>query len=146
MINKIKEDLKRAMKDKDKEKLSALRMLLSTIDAERSKQGVDSIEDFSDDQVIVFINRNLKQLFQEINSLENANRDYSAQEKQKEVLQSYLPRQLNEEEISQEIEKAIGEIVATGGNFGLLMKSLSVLKGKADMGLVSKLAKQKWVE
>lgn len=145
MIVQIKNDIKQAMKDKDKEKLSTLRMLLSTIDTERGKQGLASIEDFTDEQVIGFINRNLKQLGQEIDSLVKADRNIDSQLLQSEILKTYLPKQMTEEEITEAIEQAIGEVRAeAGNNFGLLMKHLSDLKGKADMSIVSKLAKEMW--
>jgi uncharacterized protein len=145
MITTIKNDMKQALKDKNKEKLSTLRMLLSTIDTERSKQGLANVEDFTDEQVIGFINRNLKQLGQEIDSLVKADRDTGSQLRQVEFLMEYLPKQLTEEEIVEAVEQAIGEVRAeAGNNFGLLMKHLSSLKGKADMALVSKTAKEMW--
>jgi uncharacterized protein len=145
MIKRIKDDMKQAMKDKNKEKLSTLRMLLATIETERGKQGLESIGDFTDEQVIGFINRNLKQLGQEIESLIKAGRNIDPQLQQVEFLKEYLPKQLTDEEIAKEVELAIADVRAeAGNNFGLLMKHLSGLKGKADMSIVSKLAKEMW--
>lgn len=141
MITQIKNDMKQAMKDKDKAKLSTLRMLLATIETERIKLKVE----LSNDDVITCINRNLKQIDQEIESLEGADRDISSQEKQKEVLMSYLPKQLSEQEVKEAVEVVVLLQKINGGNFGSVMKALSAdLKGKADMGLVSKIAKQEW--
>jgi uncharacterized protein len=139
MISQIKEDMKQAMKDKNKVKLSTLRMLLATLENERIKL---KVEELNEEQIITCINRNLKQLGQEIDSLTGASRDIDNQLKQKEVLMSYLPEQLTEEEIRY-IVIELSEMVKTyGGNFGELMKKLSSLKGEADMRLVSKIAKE----
>jgi hypothetical protein len=144
MIDTLKNDMKQAMRDKNKEKLSTLRMLLATIETERSKAGLGSVEDFTEEQIIGFINRNIKALKQEIESLKNADRDFSKQEREIEVLTGYLPQQLDEIGIRLAVETAIRAINKTEGTFGSLMGMLSILKGKADMGLVSKIAKEEW--
>lgn len=145
MLTQIKNDIKEAMRNKDKEKLSTLRMLLATIETERGKNGLATIEDFSDDEIIGLINRNIKALNSEIESLIVANRDSSKQEKEKELLVSYLPTQMMEDEIrsfvAREIEGA--RAMLSEVKLGQVMGSLSSkLKGKADMGLVSKVAKE----
>lgn len=145
MINMLKNDMKQAMKDKNKEKLSTLRLLLATIETERSKAKLDSVEDFTEEQIIGFINRNIKALKQEIDSLKNAERDFAKQEREIEVLTTYLPKQYSEEEVI-----VVLEVLAQTGkklekSFGEFMKVVSTtLKGKADMSMVSKNAKQVW--
>lgn len=139
MINQIKEDIKTAMKAKDKVALSTLRMLVATIDNERIKLK----RDLTEDDIITCINRNLKQLQQEIDSLVDAERLVDNQLEQRAVLVDYLPKQLDEEEIEAYIEDAISMVKGEGGSFGVLMGYLSAnLKGKADMKLVSKMAKE----
>lgn len=144
MINTLKNDMKQAMRDKNKEKLSTLRMLLATIETERSKAKLDSVEDFTEEQIIGFINRNIKALTQEIDSLVKADRSYATQLLAIEHLKEYLPKQLSEEEIIKEVEYEISYVKSNSGTFGDVMKGLTKLKGKADMGLVSKTAKQLW--
>lgn len=144
MITRLKNDIKQAMKNKDKEALSTLRMLMATIETERSKSGVSAVEDFTEDQIIVFINRNIKVLNAEIESLVTASRDASKQEREKVLLVSYLPKQLTKEEIVAEINHALdlvkrGELEGMGQAMGYLSKKL---KGKADMGLVNKTIKE----
>lgn len=141
LITKIKDDMKTAMKNKDKEKLSTLRMLLSLIETERGKVGIATVEDFTDEQIIDLINRNIKSLNNEIQSIVSVGRDASKQEKEKEVLIAYLPQQLTEEEVRAEVQEALSHNL----QFGLAMKVLSgKLKGKADMGLVSRIAKEEF--
>lgn len=141
MINQIKADMKQAMKDKNKVKLSTLRMLITTLDNERIKL---KVEELSEDAILTCINRNLKQLDQEIESVKNAGRELGTQLEQKEVLMSYLPKQLTEEEVTLIVRQAVIEVKSEGENFGGVMKRLSGLKGQADMKLVSKIAKEKF--
>ncbi len=141
MITQIKNDIKQAMKDKDKVKLSTLRMLLSTIETERSKKVIESVEDFSNDDIIGLINRNIKSINQEIDSLISANRDYSKQEQEKLVLLSYLPKQLTTEEVLNEIAHAI-KLVENGEVKNPMQYLSQKLKGKTDMKTVSNLLKE----
>ncbi|MDM5370444.1 GatB/YqeY domain-containing protein [Bacillus bombysepticus] len=136
MLKTIKDDMKQAMRDKNKTKLSTLRMLIASTEKERI---ASRVEELSSEAVITCINREIKAIGQEIDGLVLAGRDTSAQEEQKAILMEYLPKQLTEEEI---IEK-VREATATAPNMGLAMKQLSAeLKGKADMSLVSKLVKE----
>jgi uncharacterized protein len=138
MINKIKNDMKEAMKNKEKVKLSTLRMLLSTLENERIKL---QVEELSNDDVITCINRNLKQLEQEIESLVNASRSIDSQLEQKQVLVSYLPEQLTEDEIRKEVAHAVN-LVAKGEIKNPMQYLSQKLKGKADMKLVSQIVKE----
>ncbi|EOO11296.1 GatB/YqeY domain-containing protein [Bacillus cereus] len=136
MIKTIKDDMKQAMRDKNKVKLSTLRMLIASTEKERI---ASKVEELSSEAVITCINRELKAIGQEIEGLVLAGRDTSSQEEQKEILMEYLPKQLTEEEIAEKVREA----TATAPNMGLAMKQLSAeLKGKADMSLVSKLVKE----
>ncbi|PEV64082.1 GatB/YqeY domain-containing protein [Bacillus thuringiensis] len=136
MIKAIKEDMKQAMRDKNKTKLSTLRMLIASTEKERI---ASKVEELSSEAVITCINREIKAIGQEIDGLVLAGRDTSSQEEQKAILMEYLPKQLTEDEIAEKVR----EVTATAPNMGLAMKQLSAeLKGKADMSLVSKLVKE----
>lgn len=136
MIKAIKEDMKQAMRDKNKTKLSTLRMLIASTEKERI---ASKVEELNSEAVITCINREIKAIGQEIEGLVLAGRDTSSQEEQKAILMEYLPKQLTEEEIVEKVREA----TATAPNMGLAMKQLSAeLKGKADMSLVSKLVKE----
>lgn len=136
MIKAIKEDMKQAMRDKNKTKLSTLRMLIASTEKERI---ASKVEELNSEAVITCINREIKAIGQEIDGLVLAGRDTSSQEEQKAILMEYLPKQLTEEEIGEKVR----EVTATAPNMGLAMKQLSAeLKGKADMSLVSKLVKE----
>lgn len=60
------------------------------------------------------------------------------------MLNVYMPKQLSEEEIKAEIDKVFEELKPASNEMGKIMQALSNLKGKADMGLVSKLVKERF--
>jgi hypothetical protein len=84
-------------------------------------------------------------LGQEIESLKNADRDFSKQEREIEVLNTYLPNQLDEKQLTEIIVTAVMHTQARGETFGDLMKHIKAqVNGQADMSLVSKIAKNEW--
>jgi uncharacterized protein YqeY len=140
MITTIKSDMKEALKKKEKIRLSTLRMLIATLENERIKLKVQELSEYD---IITCINRNLKQLDQEIESLIKADRNIDSQLVQTEVLKSYLPIQLSEEEIRGAVETVVLLTKLNGGSFGEVMKALNAdLNGKAEMRIVSKIAKE----
>jgi uncharacterized protein len=143
MIKTIKNDMVQAMKDKEKTKLLTLRMLLALIETERGKVGLKDVSEFTEDQIVSLINRNVKTLNQEIDSLVKAGRDISNQEEQKEILMSYLPKQMSLDEVK-DVVAEVGRLTKESGEkMGFAMKELSTrLKGKADMSVVSALIKE----
>ena len=60
------------------------------------------------------------------------------------MLNVYMPKQLSEEEIKAEIDKVFEELKPASNEMGKIMQALYNLKGKADMGLVSKLVKERF--
>lgn len=141
LIKKIQKDIKQAIKNKEKVKLNTLRSLLSKAETEKGRIGLKSIDDFSDNEIILFINIHLKMLSQELESLVEAGRDTSHQELQRNILLSYLPKQLNDKEIIEEVRHAIS--LVKRGEYNNPMQYLSLkLRGKADMGLVHKTYKK----
>ncbi|HHB2481383.1 TPA: GatB/YqeY domain-containing protein [Bacillus cereus] len=132
----IKNDMIQAMKNKDKVKVVALRMLLATFEKERIALKVPEL---NEDQIITCINREIKAIDQEIEGLVNAGRSTTDQEYQKTVLQAYLPKQLTQDEVV----ALVTEVVGRTANMGMAMKELTPqLKGKADMKQVSQLVKE----
>ena len=130
-VNDIKKDKIKAMKLKDKNQVAILNLLISTMENEKIKLG----RELTEDDNITCINRQLKAVKEEIDIFSKAGRDVEDKIKQREILISYLPKQLTEEEIND----AVGKAVASSANMKEAMQQLSVLKGKADMGIVSKL-------
>ncbi|UGO51038.1 GatB/YqeY domain-containing protein [Bacillus phage vB_BanS_Nate] len=135
MIKTIKADLVQAMKNKDEFKKPVLRMLLASLEQEKVKFKLSTVEDLKEAQVIDVIGRMAKALDKEIEEYEKVGREVTKQKSEKVIVQSYLPRQLNEEEIVAEIKHALslverGELADVNKAKGYLSQKL---KGKADM-------------
>ena len=139
----ISNDVKDAMRSKDKDRLAALRLILAAF----KQKEVDERIELSDEQSISVLNKMAKQHRDSIEQFGQANRDDLIKKEQLEldIIESYLPEKLSEEEVSLLIDEAISE---TGANSVKDMgKVIGLLKGKlqgqADMGEVSRLIRGK---
>lgn len=143
MKNRILEDLKMAMKAQDKEKLSVVRMVKGAIQMEE----LNKKHELSDDEVIAIIAKQIKSRKEAIVEFEKANRNDLVEQNQKEIeiLNTYMPEQLSEEEINKIIDEAFTKINPTSErDMGKIIGAISpILKGKADMGNVSKIVKER---
>lgn len=143
LVEIIQNDMKQAMRDKNKEKLSTLRMLLATIEKKKVEKKLKLVTELAESDIIDSISKNVKQLDQEIESLINAGRDVASQLAEKKVLSEYLPKQMTIDEITKEVSAIVKLVKSAGGNMGVAMKEASAkMKGKADMKLVSQLVKE----
>ena len=137
----ITEDMKTAMRAKDSVRLGAIRLLLSAI----KQREVDERIELTDTDVIAVIEKMLKQRRDSIAAFESANRtDLADIEKfEVSVLQTYMPKQLSDDELNQIITQVIADTGAAGakdmGKVVGLVKPL--VAGVADMGKVSGLIK-----
>ena len=143
MVEKLKQDMIAAMKAKDKDRLTTIRMIKGDLD----KEHIDKKREINDDLLIEVVNRGIKQRKDSIVEFEKGGRDDLIQKTQAEleILQSYLPAQLSEEEIVSIIDEAF-QIVNTEGprDMGKIMKEVQPkLKGRADMKEVSEIIKAK---
>ena len=140
---RITDDMKLAMKAKDKQALKAVRMILGAI---KQKEVDDRIE-LDDAQVMAVIQKMVKQRKDSISQFSDAGRTdlVEVEEAELVVINSYMPKQLSDEEIAVAVEKAINDSGADSlKDMGKLMGILKAqLDGKADMGLVSRLIKDK---
>ncbi len=139
----ISEDMKTAMRAKDSVRLGAIRLLLSAI----KQREVDERIELNDADVIGVIEKMLKQRRDSIAAFESANRTDLADIEKFEitVLQTYMPKQLSDDELNQIITQVIADSGATGakdmGKVVGLVKPL--VAGVADMGKVSGLIKSR---
>jgi len=140
---RITDDMKSAMKAKDKQTLKAVRMILGAI---KQKEVDDRIE-LDDAQVMTVIQKMVKQRKDSISQFSDAGRTdlVDVEEAELVVINSYMPEQLSDEEVSVAVDKAITNSGANSmKDMGKLMGMLkSQLDGQADMGLVSRLIKDK---
>jgi uncharacterized protein YqeY len=137
----ITEDMKTAMRARDTARLGAIRLLLAAI----KQREVDERIELSDADVVAIIEKMNKQRRDSISQYEAAGRqDLADVEKfEMSVLQTYMPQQLSEAEISVAIAEAIAATGAAGQqDMGKVMGVLKPkLAGRADMGKVSALIK-----
>lgn len=137
------DDMKAAMKGGDKQRLGVIRLVNAAI----KQKEVDERIELDDEAVVAVLGRMLKQRRDSVSQYEAANReDLAAVERAEiEVIEGYLPAQMDEAAISAEIDAAVAATGAAGpADMGKLMGALKPkLAGKADMGLVSRLVKQK---
>ena len=140
---KIQDDLKTAMKEKDNFRLGVIRMVKGAIQLAK----INSKDELSNEQIIDVISKQIKMRKDSINEFTKAGRlDLAEQnEKEIEILNEYMPEQLSPEEIEKIINEAFEIINPTSQKqMGLIMKEVSPkLKGRADMGEVNKIIKSK---
>ena len=139
----ITEAMKAAMRAKDKALLGTIRLIL----AEIKRIEVDERIELDDARIIAVLDKMSKQRRDSISQYDKANRtDLADIERQElEVIKTYLPQSLNDEEIQTALEEAIAATGASGAqDMGKVMAELKPkLQGRADMGLVSKLVKER---
>lgn len=141
--NKIPEDLKNALRNKNTLELSVLRMLQSAI---RNKEIEKNKGELTDEEVIEVIGSEIKKRKESIEGyMKGQRQDLVDKEKgELDVLIKYMPKQMTEEEVREEVRKAIQEAgVNNLKEFGKVMKIIMPrMKGKADGALVNKVAKE----
>lgn len=143
LSEKINNDLKEAMKCKDSFRLSVIRMVKGAMQLAKPNPR----EELTDDDVIAVISKQIKMRNDSIKEFESAGRDDLAEQNRREIeiLNTYMPKQLSTEELTEIIDKVFNEVKPTSQkDMGLIMKNISPLvKGKADMSLVNKLVKER---
>ncbi len=140
---KISEDVKLAMRSKDKDRLAALRLILAAF----KQKEVDDRITLDDHQSTAILDKMAKQHRDSIEQFGQANREDLIKKEQQEleIIESYLPEKLSENEINSLIQNAISSTSANSlKDMGKVMAILKTeLQGRADMGEVSKLIKTK---
>lgn len=143
MRERILNDLKEAMKSQDKKLLSVIRMVKGAIQMEE----LNTKRELNDDEVIAIIAKQIKTRKESIVEFEKGNRNDLIEETslEIEILNKYMPEQLSMEEVIKIIEEAIDEIKPESiKDMGKVMGYVNPkLKGRADMGYVSSIIKEK---
>ncbi|MBO1003483.1 GatB/YqeY domain-containing protein [Pseudogracilibacillus auburnensis] len=143
LSQRLNENMKQAMRDKDKERLNVIRMVKASLQNEAIKLGVS---DLSEEDELTILSRELKQRNDSLNEFKAAGRDDLVMKIETEIkiLQDYMPEQLSEEELEQIVKDTILEVNATSKKeFGKVMgKVMPKVKGKADGSSVQKLVQK----
>ncbi len=143
MVEKLKQDMIEAMKAKDKDRLTTIRMIKGDLD----KEHIDKKREINDDLLVEVVNRGIKQRKDAIAEFEKGGRSDLVEKTQAEIeiLQNYLPEQLSEDEVMAIIDEAFSIVKPESSrDMGKIMKEVSPkLKGKTDMKTVSEIIKSK---
>jgi hypothetical protein len=143
LLDQLLDDIKTAMKSRDKDKLSALRFL----HAEIKNVGINERREPTDEDVLNVIGRMVKQRQEAIEQFQKGGRDdLVAQEAfQLDVYRAYQPEQLSEDEIAVLVEQAIAATGASGKkDMGNVMKAvMPQVKGRAEGKVVNAIVSQK---
>jgi len=140
---RLNEEMKAAMKAKDDLRLSAIRMIRSSV---KNKE-IDQKREMDDQGVVEVVSTLVKQRRESLKMFSDAGRDdlVAKEEKELGVLLEFLPRQLTAEELVEIVDRVIAETLAQGPkDMGKVMKVLQpMVSGRADGKAVSELVRQK---
>ena len=148
--NKIDEDYKQSIKNKDQQKIDTLRLIRSAIkDKDISYRTSENKEGINDAEIMNLLLTLIKQRNDSIEQFQKAKRDdlIKNEKSEIEVIKNYLPQQKTQEET----EKIINEIISSNNLKSIkdMGKLMSIIKsdyaGEVDMGLVGKIAKSKLI-
>ena len=148
--NKIDDDYKQSIKNKDQQKVDTLRLIRSAIkDKDISTRTSENKEGINDAEILSLLINLIKQRKDSIEQFQKAKRDDLIKNEQSEIeiINEYLPQQKTQEET----EKIINEIITTHNLESIkdMGKLMSIIKndyaGEVDMGLVGKIAKSRLV-
>lgn len=139
---KLQEDLKTSMKNKDTLRKSVITLIRSSI----KQVEVDKRIELNDDDIIDIISKQLKQRNDSLEQFLDAGREDLVEETRSEieVLKEYLPQQLSEEELNEIVKQTISEVGATSmKDMGKIMSVIKPkTKGRADGKLINKLVNE----
>ncbi len=142
LTERLNEDMKQAMKNKDKFRLSVIRMIRSSI----KNLEIEQKRTLDDSEVLDILQREVKQRKDSLQEFTKAGRDDLAADVQAEIdiISEYLPEQMTEEEIKAVVQQTIQEVGASskadmGKVMGVLMPKV---KGRADGRLVNQIVQQ----
>ncbi|MCI5702651.1 MAG: GatB/YqeY domain-containing protein [Erysipelotrichaceae bacterium] len=143
MKQRIMEDLKSAMKSGDKERLSVIRMLKGAIQMEE----IAKMHELTDEEIVPIIAKQIKTRKEANVEFAKANRNdlVDKNNAEIEILNTYMPRMVDEAEINLIIDQVFAKINPTSSNdIGKIMKEIAPqVRGKADMSLVNSLIKSR---
>ena len=143
MRKRILEDLKTAMKNQDKDSLAVIRMVIGAVQMEE----LNKKRELLDDEVIGVISKQIKTRKESIEEFAKGAREdlIKKTEKEIEILKKYLPEQLSFDEVKKMIDETFDEIKPESmKDMGKIMGKITPkVKGRYDMGEISKLIKEK---
>lgn len=142
LANRLMDDLKSSMKNKDTIRKNTIIMIRATI----KQREVDERKTLTDEEILEIISKQLKEKRGAIEEFKKGSREdlVKLTETEIEILLEYLPKQLSEEEVEEIVRETIKEINATSmKDIGLVMKAvMPKVKGRTDGNIVNTIAKR----
>lgn len=142
LLERLNNDMKQAMKNKEKDRLTVIRMIKAALQNEAISVGGE----LSEDAELTVLSREVKQRKDSLHEFEKAGREDLVEKVRTELkyVEAYMPQQLTEEEIAQIVKETISETgAASKAEMGKVMAAIMPkVKGKADGSLVNKLVQQ----
>ena len=139
---KIMNDLKKSMKERNEVKIRTLRMIIASI----KNWEINNLKDIDDNSIISVLLKEAKKRKEAIEEYRKANREdlAKAEEEELKIIESYLPERMSEEEIKELVLKTIEEVKATSlKDLGRVMKAIMPkIKGKADGKLINDMVRK----
>lgn len=143
LLERLNEDMKQAMREKDKDRLSVIRMVKAAMQNEAIHLGV---KELTEEQELTVLTREVKQRKESLKEFSAAKRDdlVAKVEKELAILSAYMPEQLSEAELEQLVKVTISQLGASSKqDFGKVMGAIMPkVKGRADGKVVQNLVKQ----
>ncbi|URM34060.1 GatB/YqeY domain-containing protein [Cytobacillus firmus] len=142
LLERLNEDMKQAMRNKEKEKLTVIRMIKASLQNEAIKLG----EDLNEEQELTVLSREVKQRKDSLHEFEKAGREDLVEKIRTELqyVELYMPKQLSEDEVSKIVAETVAETGASSkADMGKVMAAIMPkVKGKADGSLINKFVQQ----
>ena len=142
LIDNIQDEVKVAMRAKDKARLSVLRLITAAV----KQREVDERITLNDDQLMIVLDKMLKQRRESIAQYEKAGRQELVDQEAFEitVIQTFLPAQLTQDEITQVVQEAVQKTGASSMKDMAAVMALvkPAIQGRADAAFVSQLVKK----
>lgn len=142
ILNQLNEDMKTAMRAKERDKLTTIRMIKASIQNEEIKKGAE----LNDEEILAILSREKKQRLESLTEFEKAGREDLTEKltAELEVVEKYLPEQLSDEEVRTLVKETIDEVGAESmQDMGTVMSNvMPKLQGRADGGQVNAMVRE----
>ncbi|TMN21001.1 GatB/YqeY domain-containing protein [Lentibacillus cibarius] len=143
LVEQLNEDMKQAMKNKEKDRLAVIRILKASLQNETIKLGNKNL---SEDEELTVLSRELKQRKDSLQDFKSAEREdlISKLETEINVIEAYMPHQLTDEELEAVVTSTIQEVNASSKkDMGTVMNAIMPkVKGKADGARINKMVQK----
>ena len=142
LADRLAEDMKQAMRSKDKVRLSVLRLVKSAI----KNAEIDKRITLGEEEIISVLRKELKQRKESLLAIEGAGRDdlIAALNEEMQILETYLPQSLREEQIEQLVREAVQEVGAISkADMGKVMPVvMKKIGGQAEGRIVNRIVQE----